>query len=60
METRGAPKRVDSTSRSKDPQLAGRLWSVSEDLTGVRYDAIGASPAYPDQPRRGRPERSRN
>jgi NAD(P)-dependent dehydrogenase (short-subunit alcohol dehydrogenase family) len=60
METRGAPKRVDSTSRSKDPALAARLWSVSEDLTGVRYDALGAAPSYPDQPRRGRPARSRN
>ena len=60
METRGAPKRVDSTSRSKDPALAARLWSVSEDLTDVRYDTIGAAPTYPDQPRRGRPARSRN
>src|SRR3954454_4780092 len=59
MESRGAPKRVKSTSRSKDPALAGRLWSVSEDLTDVRFDALGA-PAYPDQSRRGRPARSRN
>jgi NAD(P)-dependent dehydrogenase (short-subunit alcohol dehydrogenase family) len=59
MESRGAPKRVDSTSRSKDPRLAARLWSVSEDLTNVRYDGLGAAPAYPDQPRRGRPARSR-
>jgi NAD(P)-dependent dehydrogenase (short-subunit alcohol dehydrogenase family) len=61
MESRGAPKRVDSTSRSKDSELAARLWSVSEELTGVRYDALGGSTAYPDQPRRGgRPARSRN
>ena len=59
LETRGAPKRVDSTSRSKDPALAARLWSVSEDLTDVRYDALAAAP-YPDQPRRGRPARSRS
>src|SRR4051812_2148035 len=60
MESRGAPKRVDSTSRSKDPVLAARLWSVSEDLTDVRFDALGAAPAYPDQSRRGRPARSRS
>src|SRR4051794_22576939 len=63
METRGAPKRVNSTSRSKDLSLAARLWSVSEDLTDIRYDALSAPPAYPgkpSQPRRGRPARSRN
>jgi NAD(P)-dependent dehydrogenase (short-subunit alcohol dehydrogenase family) len=60
MESRGAPKRVDSTSRSKDPELAARLWAVSEELTDVRYDILGGSTAYPDQPRRGRPARSRN
>src|SRR3954465_13350504 len=60
LESRGAPKRVQSTSRSKDPELASRLWSVSEDLTNVRFDALGAGPAYPDHPRRGRPARSRS
>jgi NAD(P)-dependent dehydrogenase (short-subunit alcohol dehydrogenase family) len=63
MESRGAPKRVDSTSRSKDPELAARLWSVSEELTGVRYDALDAGTAYPGRPaqsRRGRPARSRS
>jgi NAD(P)-dependent dehydrogenase (short-subunit alcohol dehydrogenase family) len=40
-ENRGYPKRVDSTSASKDPAAAARLWSRSEDLTGVRYDALG-------------------
>jgi NAD(P)-dependent dehydrogenase (short-subunit alcohol dehydrogenase family) len=39
-ENRGYPKRVDSTSASKDPATAARLWSVSEDLTGVRYEAL--------------------
>ena len=60
METRGAPKRVDSTSRSKDVEVAARLWAVSEELTGVRFDALGDGTAYPDQPRRGRPARSRS
>src|SRR3954453_6725375 len=60
LESRGAPKRVQSTSRSKDPELASRLWSVSEDLTNVRFDALGAGSAYPNHPRRGRPTRSRS
>src|SRR3954469_14889741 len=63
METRGAPKRVNSTSRSEDLSLAARLGAVSEALTDFRYEALSAPPAYPDkpgQPRRGRPARSRN
>ncbi|HET7310914.1 MAG TPA: oxidoreductase [Mycobacteriales bacterium] len=60
METRGAPKPVDSTSKSKDAEVAARLWSVSEELTGVSYDALTAGTAYPDHPRRGRPARSRS
>ena len=39
-ESRGHPKRVDSTKASKDLDAARRLWEVSEQLTGVRYDAI--------------------
>jgi NAD(P)-dependent dehydrogenase (short-subunit alcohol dehydrogenase family) len=39
-ENRGYPKRVDSTSASKDPATAARLWELSEDLTGVGYDAL--------------------
>jgi NAD(P)-dependent dehydrogenase (short-subunit alcohol dehydrogenase family) len=39
-EQRGYPKRVDSTSASKEPEAAARLWTLSEDLTGVRYDAL--------------------
>ena len=39
-ENRGYPKRVDSTSRSKDRELAARLWTVSEELTGVGYDML--------------------
>jgi NAD(P)-dependent dehydrogenase (short-subunit alcohol dehydrogenase family) len=35
---RGAPGKVRSSSRSYDPALAARLWQVSEQLTGVRYD----------------------
>jgi NAD(P)-dependent dehydrogenase (short-subunit alcohol dehydrogenase family) len=40
LESRGYPKRVDSSSASKDPATATRLWELSEDLTGVGYDAL--------------------
>jgi NAD(P)-dependent dehydrogenase (short-subunit alcohol dehydrogenase family) len=39
-ENRGYPKRVTSTAMSRDPELAARLWSVSQDLTGIGYDAL--------------------
>jgi len=34
----GYPIRVDSSLRSKDTAVARRLWEVSEELTGVKYD----------------------
>jgi hypothetical protein len=40
VESFGYPKRVDSVPASKDLDTAARLWSVSEELTGVRYDAL--------------------
>ncbi|MBV9871633.1 MAG: SDR family oxidoreductase [Frankiaceae bacterium] len=40
MESRGYPKKVDSSSASKDAETAARLWTVSEDLTGVTYGAL--------------------
>ncbi|MEN8160151.1 MAG: oxidoreductase [Myxococcota bacterium] len=33
----GPPGRARSTARSRDAELARRLWDVSEQLTGVRY-----------------------
>lgn len=36
-ETRGRPKLVDSTAQSHDQNTQRRLWTVSEELTGVRY-----------------------
>ncbi|WP_435196902.1 oxidoreductase [Natronomonas sp. EA1] len=36
-ELRGYPEQVASTERSKDPVLAGELWRVSEELTGVSF-----------------------
>jgi NAD(P)-dependent dehydrogenase (short-subunit alcohol dehydrogenase family) len=37
MEARGYPKRVGSNKRSHDRAVAERLWTVSEELTGLRY-----------------------
>jgi NAD(P)-dependent dehydrogenase (short-subunit alcohol dehydrogenase family) len=37
LEQRGHPKVVDSNARSKDRDVARRLWEVSEELTGVTY-----------------------
>jgi NAD(P)-dependent dehydrogenase (short-subunit alcohol dehydrogenase family) len=37
MEIKGYPKRVQSNPRSKDPDLAEKLWEVSEELTGVTF-----------------------
>ncbi|MGB8407006.1 MAG: SDR family NAD(P)-dependent oxidoreductase [Mycobacterium sp.] len=38
-ETRGYPKVVSSSKQSHDMTLAARLWSVSEELTGVTFPA---------------------
>ena len=37
-EQSGHPVRVDSSKRSKDREVAERLWRVSQELTGVEYD----------------------
>jgi NAD(P)-dependent dehydrogenase (short-subunit alcohol dehydrogenase family) len=37
MEMNGPPKKVKSNRRSHDQNVAERLWSVSEELTGVRF-----------------------
>jgi len=37
METRGYPGIVKSNRRSYDKKLAMRLWSVSEELTGIKF-----------------------
>ena len=37
LEQRGHPKKVGRTRRASDPDAARRLWSLSEDLTGVTY-----------------------
>jgi NAD(P)-dependent dehydrogenase (short-subunit alcohol dehydrogenase family) len=42
FEQRGHPKVVASSSAARDPETARRLWEVSEDLTGVRYEFAAA------------------
>jgi DNA-binding NtrC family response regulator len=37
LELGGYPRRVKSSEASHDADAAARLWSVSEELTGVRY-----------------------
>jgi NAD(P)-dependent dehydrogenase (short-subunit alcohol dehydrogenase family) len=44
MESRGAPKLVGRTSAALDMDVAGRLWDVSEQLTGVSFP-LTAQPA---------------
>ena len=36
MHMRGAPQLIDRSPTAQDPDLARRLWSISEELTGVR------------------------
>lgn len=40
LEMRGHPRRVGTTARARDERAASRLWGISEDLTGVRLDAL--------------------
>ena len=53
---RGYPTRAKAPRQAHDEGAARRLWEVSEELTGVRYDALdgGASPvaSRPDPPPR--------
>jgi NAD(P)-dependent dehydrogenase (short-subunit alcohol dehydrogenase family) len=44
MEQRGAPKLVGRNDAAKDVAVAGRLWEVSEQLTGVRFPLTQRSP----------------
>ena len=36
-EQRGHPKLVGMNASARDDEAASRLWTVSEELTGVRY-----------------------
>lgn len=37
-ELRGYPVKVDSNDLSKEERIAARLWTISEEMTGVRFD----------------------
>lgn len=39
-EWRGYPKKTCSSEQSYDEEMAKNLWEVSEELTGVRYEAL--------------------
>lgn len=43
MEMRGNPKVVSSNRRSHDAAVQRRLWTVSQELTGVTFDLPHAS-----------------
>ena len=36
----GNPRKVGSSARSRNEKDAARLWEISEELTGVRYEAL--------------------
>lgn len=38
LQVRGYPKRVNMVKRAHDADDAAKLWKISEDLTGMRYD----------------------
>lgn len=39
-EMRGAPKKVGAIRAARDPELARRFWKVSEEATGVHWEAL--------------------
>jgi NAD(P)-dependent dehydrogenase (short-subunit alcohol dehydrogenase family) len=43
MQFRGKPKRVQPSAAAQDRAAAARLWEISEQLTGVRFDALHAT-----------------
>lgn len=42
-EMRGLPQRTTPSSAATDMATAGRLWELSQDLTGVTFDALATS-----------------
>jgi NAD(P)-dependent dehydrogenase (short-subunit alcohol dehydrogenase family) len=43
LEQHGHPKRVSPGSGARDEEVARRLWQVSEEMTGVRFEPAGAA-----------------
>ena len=44
-ESRGKPGPAKLSRLARDESLAAKLWSVSEDLTGVRFEWDATTPA---------------
>ncbi|PKN57094.1 MAG: short-chain dehydrogenase [Deltaproteobacteria bacterium HGW-Deltaproteobacteria-14] len=44
FELRGRPRPAKVSQRAQDEAVAARLWAVSEELTGVRYELAASSP----------------
>jgi NAD(P)-dependent dehydrogenase (short-subunit alcohol dehydrogenase family) len=44
LEQRGHPRKVSATRAARDEAAAARLWSISEDLTGVTFPVAGPAP----------------
>lgn len=44
-ELRGYPVKVRPSRTARDPELAARLWEVSESLTGVTYGDLATAPS---------------
>ena len=40
FESRGGPTRVQASRQARDVESAARLWAISQQLTGVRFDAL--------------------
>jgi hypothetical protein len=40
MEMKGAPKRVAAVGKAHDREAAQRLWSLSQELTGVTFATL--------------------
>jgi NAD(P)-dependent dehydrogenase (short-subunit alcohol dehydrogenase family) len=45
FEGRGYPKVVDTAPQARDESVARRLWALSEELTGVRYELASRASA---------------
>jgi hypothetical protein len=43
LEQRGHPKPVAPNKAARDEEVARRLWEVSEEMTGVRFELSGAA-----------------
>lgn len=42
-------KPAECSKAAADPEAAARLWAVSEELTGIRFDPAAAPPPPPEE-----------